>query len=114
VTDQMAEIEATIHHGPKAFAADAPVVVEPVFNAPDDVLECIDSLLASTPTAGFCAQALQQRVCWHRKPRFCRLRPARRRHDQQQYCDAPRVARALAGWFNNVWQIYLARRNPSK
>lgn len=32
-----------------SFAPDQPVVVVPIFNAFDDVLECIDSLLATTP-----------------------------------------------------------------
>jgi GT2 family glycosyltransferase/glycosyltransferase involved in cell wall biosynthesis len=41
--------EERFTHWLGGFPLEAPVVVVPVFNAYDDVLECVDSLLASTP-----------------------------------------------------------------
>lgn len=43
------ELQETVQDWLKGFPPEAPVVVVPVFNAYDDVMECVDSLLATTP-----------------------------------------------------------------
>jgi glycosyltransferase involved in cell wall biosynthesis/GT2 family glycosyltransferase len=48
VNEELA-LHRSVQNWLEGFSPEAPVVVVPVFNAYDDVIECIDSLLATTP-----------------------------------------------------------------
>lgn len=50
MTDRESELGQMVQDWLQDFALQTPVVVVPVFNAYEDVLECVDSLLATTPT----------------------------------------------------------------
>ncbi len=46
----MDEIELSVHKWLSQFPADVPVIVVPVFNAYEDFMECLGSLMAGTPS----------------------------------------------------------------